>query len=70
MGRVRINDRDTPRSRTSPQRASPIAVIAAVRSMQTKQYLHLAGTTFAADACARGSDSRRWNLLPDCGDLG
>ena len=55
-GRVRIHDlRHAALTNRAATGASPIAVMATAghRSMQTtKQYLHLAGTTFAADAAA------------------
>ena len=55
-GRVRIHDlRHAALTNLAATGASPIAVMATAghRSMQTtKQYLHLAGTTFATDAQA------------------
>lgn len=55
-GRIRIHDlRHAALTNLAATGASPIAVMATAghRSMQTtKQYLHLAGTTFAADAAA------------------
>jgi len=55
-GRIRLHDlRHAALTNLAATGASPIAVMATAghRSMQTtKQYLHLAGTTFAADAAA------------------
>jgi integrase len=55
-GRIRIHDlRHAALTNLAATGASPIAVMATAghRSMQTtKQYLHLAGTTFATDAQA------------------
>ncbi|MGI8972812.1 MAG: tyrosine-type recombinase/integrase, partial [Gaiella sp.] len=55
-GRIRLHDlRHAALTNLAATDASPIAVMATAghRSMQTtKPYLHLAGTTFAADAAA------------------